>query len=200
MRDVETLRALLADAQEFYAAHPCCDVQEPIDRIKAALAEPLRPAVATYPWVADENEKIHQRDAERVVDEARAEVEYAYREGGAVLKQQRDEAIKKLGVTLEQLWATEKERDEARAEVERLTQALAMAEQVSGVLCDDCGWAMKFPNEPCRCEVVKQRDVAYQRGAEAMREAAARHFDKTYGVTRNPQEVIRALPIPKETP
>jgi predicted negative regulator of RcsB-dependent stress response len=35
--------------------------------------------------------------------------------GSAVLKQQRDEAVKKLGITLEQLWAAEKQRDEARA-------------------------------------------------------------------------------------
>jgi len=53
-----------------------------------------------------------------------------------------------------------RERDDARAEVERLKQSLAMSEQVSGVLCDDCGWAMKFPGEPCRCEVVKQLDEA----------------------------------------
>jgi len=61
---------------------------------------------------------------------------------------------------LDEYSSTVTERNEARAEVKRLTQALAMANQVSGVLCDDCGWAMKFPNEPCRCEVVKQRDEA----------------------------------------
>jgi len=64
--------------------------------------------------------------AENERDEARAEVETLRAAidgepwGGAVLKQQRDEAIKKLGVTLEQVWAAEKERDEARAEVARL--------------------------------------------------------------------------------
>lgn len=44
------------------------------------------------------------------------------------LRQQRDEAIKRLGDTLAQLWAAEKGRDEARAEVERLRGALELAE------------------------------------------------------------------------
>ncbi len=71
------------------------------------------------------------------------------------------------------------------AEVERLTNDLAMARQVSGELCEACGWAMKFPGEPCRCEMVKWRDEweafkarmteqdasSFRRGAEAMRQA-----------------------------
>jgi hypothetical protein len=92
------------------------------------------------------------------------------------------------------------------AEVERLTNDLAMARQVSGELCEACGWAMKFPGEPCRCELldeverlkereeslVKQvvaqigfigrqaewREGAFKRGAEAMREAVAGHFEE----------------------
>lgn len=41
---------------------------------------------------------------------------------------------------------------------------LCMLKQVSGVLCDKCGWAMKFPNddtnteEPCRCELVEENE------------------------------------------
>jgi hypothetical protein len=123
-----------------------------------------------------------------------------------------------------------RERDEARAEVERLTQSLAMAEQVSGVLCDDCGWAMKFPDEPCRCEIVKQleearaeverlqderariekahvvaltlnRTEAYQRGAEAMREEAATRVDgEGINVGSYFGGIIRALPIPEDEP
>jgi hypothetical protein len=31
-----------------------------------------------------------------------------------------------------------------------------LAEQVSGELCDKCGWAMKFPEEPCRCELLEE--------------------------------------------
>lgn len=44
--------------------------------------------------------------------------------GGAVLKRQRDVAVKQLGVTLEQLWTAEKERDEARVELVSLAQQL----------------------------------------------------------------------------
>lgn len=40
--------------------------------------------------------------------------------------------------------------------VQRLRLEKAMVEQTSGVLCDLCGWAMKFPDEPCRCELVKR--------------------------------------------
>ena len=29
-------------------------------------------------------------------------------------------------------------------------------EQVTGEICDRCGWAMKFPDEPCRCELEKE--------------------------------------------
>jgi hypothetical protein len=70
-------------------------------------------------------------------------------------------------------------------EVARPTNDLAMARQVSGELCEACGWAMKFPGEPCRCETVKWRDEweafkarmteqdasSFRRGAEAMRTA-----------------------------
>jgi hypothetical protein len=70
-------------------------------------------------------------------------------------------------------------------EVEHLTSDLAMARQVSGELCEACGWAMKFPGEPCRCELLKWRDEwevfkthtmeqgtsSFARGAEAMRTA-----------------------------
>jgi hypothetical protein len=85
-------------------------------------------------------------------------------------------------------------------EVERLTNDLAMAQQVSGELCQSCGWAMKFPGEPCRCELLakverltaereilheltdkasaeqaqKAREDAFARGAEAMRRAVLR--------------------------
>ncbi len=68
-------------------------------------------------------------------------------------------------------------------EVERLKNDLAMARQVSGELCEACGWAMRFPGESCRCELVKWRDEweafkahtmeqgasSFARGAEAMR-------------------------------
>ena len=33
---------------------------------------------------------------------------------------------------------------------------LCMLKQVSGELCDKCGWAMKFPEELCRCELEEE--------------------------------------------
>lgn len=29
-------------------------------------------------------------------------------------------------------------------------------DQTKGELCDKCGWAMKFPGEPCRCELERE--------------------------------------------
>lgn len=59
---------------------------------------------------------------------------------------------------------------EARDQVERLIQELAMALQVSGELCNNCGWAMKFPDELCRCELEK--DIAKERAtSERYKEA-----------------------------
>ncbi len=49
--------------------------------------------------------------------------------------------------------------DDLRAlldEVERLKNELAMTQQVSGELCEKCGWAMRFPNELCRCELQSE--------------------------------------------
>ena len=46
-----------------------------------------------------------------------------------------------------------------RKEVEELKQKLLMLEQVSGTLCDKCGWAMKFPGESCRCELQMQVEM-----------------------------------------
>ena len=109
-------------------------------------------------------------------------------------------------------------------EVERLENDFAMARQVSGELCEACGWAMKFPGEPCRCELLAQverltadplpaaawvREVeraAFARGAEAMREAAAQacevspiHGQKTT-TARRYADAIRALPVPEDKP
>jgi len=38
--------------------------------------------------------------------------------------------------------------------------------QVSGVLCEKCGWAMRFPDEPCRCELADALEAAQARIAE----------------------------------
>ena len=115
------------------------------------------------------------------------------------------------------------------AEVERLRDAHAMAVQVSGELCEKCGWAMKFPGEKCRCELLAEverltadplpaaawvREVeraAFTRGAAAMREAAAAHFEELAWQQRFAGDFfmspvheasaqrIRALPDPEDT-
>lgn len=40
--------------------------------------------------------------------------------------------------------------------VKRLRFEKALLVQVSGELCDECGWAMKFPDAPCRCELERE--------------------------------------------
>jgi len=35
---------------------------------------------------------------------------------------------------------------------------LAAVKQTMGELCESCGWAMRFPGQPCRCEL--ERDLA----------------------------------------
>lgn len=46
--------------------------------------------------------------------------------------------------------------DQRVKETSELRQKLASVEQVSGELCEKCGWAMKFPAEPCRCELERE--------------------------------------------
>jgi hypothetical protein len=35
----------------------------------------------------------------------------------------------------------------------QLERELAAANQIMGELCESCGWAMRFPDQPCRCEL-----------------------------------------------
>jgi chromosome segregation ATPase len=49
-----------------------------------------------------------------------------------------------------------RERDEWRDKYYAL-------DQTAGELCESCGWAFKIPGEPCRCEVVRERDEARAR-------------------------------------
>jgi hypothetical protein len=97
---------------------------------------------------------------------------------------------------------------EQEREVERLTNDLAMARQVSGELCEKCGWAMKFPGESCRCELVKWRDEweafkarmtqqdasSFRRGAEAMRDALLQRVSWGSDLA----DRIRAEPVPED--
>jgi hypothetical protein len=52
--------------------------------------------------------------------------------------------------------------ESAQAELAATKTELAHVVQVSGVLCEKCGWAMKFPDEPCRCEL--EAELAAVRG------------------------------------
>lgn len=56
-----------------------------------------------------------------------------------------------------------RERDEWRDKFLALNQT-------AGELCNACGWAFRIPGEPCRCEVVKERDEA-RAEAERLRTA-----------------------------
>lgn len=98
----------------------------------------------------------------------------------------------------------ERERDSARAEVERLKTALAGAEN-----------SIKAHNEHeerLRSEASELAQEAYQRGAEAMREEAARKLqnsieavdgflpDHTTELLQRIQSRIRALRLPEDRP
>jgi hypothetical protein len=45
---------------------------------------------------------------------------------------------------------------ELEEQVEQLKQKLLESEQTKGLLCEKCGWSMKFPDEPCRCELEEK--------------------------------------------
>jgi len=38
----------------------------------------------------------------------------------------------------------------------QLERELAAAKQIMGELCESCGWAMRFPDQPCRCELERE--------------------------------------------
>ena len=52
----------------------------------------------------------------------------------------------------------EKEIRNLKEQVDSLKLELRCSEQTKGELCNDCGWSMKFPDEPCRCELVKENE------------------------------------------
>ena len=38
----------------------------------------------------------------------------------------------------------------------QLERELAAANQIMGELCESCGWAMRFPDQPCRCKLERE--------------------------------------------
>ena len=70
---------------------------------------------------------------------------------------------------------------ELEEQVVQLKQKLLEAEQTKGVLCDKCGWSMKFPDEDCRCELEEK--LLYKQ----------RRFDKLWDLCNDTQYTTVAL-------
>jgi hypothetical protein len=54
------------------------------------------------------------------------------------------------------------EREAAKAAIKVLQRELAAAKQIMGELCESCGWAMRLPDQPCRCELERELAEARQ--------------------------------------
>jgi chromosome segregation ATPase len=144
------------------------------------------------------------RELERERDEARAEMERLRRERDAAISElahMHDEYTRIRSADADQREMTMtcvmlvKERDEARAEAERLRREL---ERAGSRECDA---------PACNCGAWHHREhprVVFRRGAEAMREACAQQFGESQPASRlwacrEAADVIRALPIPEES-
>jgi hypothetical protein len=55
-----------------------------------------------------------------------------------------------------------------RETCEQLERELAAAKQIMGELCESCGWAMRFPDQPCRCELERELADMTQRRDELL--------------------------------
>jgi len=66
--------------------------------------------------------------------------------------------------------------------VVRAENELAAAKQIMGELCESCGWAMRFPGQPCRCELEREL-------AEAKEYAAYEITQEVHGL-REQRDVI----------
>lgn len=75
-------------------------------------------------------------------------------------RRERDDAREQLYLTKAELgrWV-DRETKAVRERDEWRDKFLAL-NQTAGELCNACGWAFRIPGEPCRCEVVKERDEA----------------------------------------
>jgi DNA-binding protein H-NS len=54
----------------------------------------------------------------------------------------------------------ERERNDYHERLSAAQRELAAVKQTMGELCESCGWAMRLPDEPCRCELERERDEA----------------------------------------
>jgi hypothetical protein len=211
MNEIEKLRALLAEAHDRlrkarYLTPVTMSEQigDLVGRIDAALAEPvgecarcetLRDLADKAAWAQGDAQR-RMIEAQKQRDEARSEVERLR----ALFDLTRHQVADALGVDRGHGWTAlsiearqiqqarikaEAERDEARAEVERLKGVLdviraarsllgQLRDHVSDHACDEL--LSILSDEPMDADGNRYRspsEMAYQRGAEAMREAAA---------------------------
>jgi sulfite reductase beta subunit-like hemoprotein len=75
---------------------------------------------------------------------------------------------------------------ELEEQVEQLKQKLLETEQTKGLLCDKCGWSMKFPDESCRCELEEK--LAYK----------DKRFDKLWDLCCSTEFTCKALKMFEE--
>ena len=234
MSEVEKLRALLAEALDAIIGCECdtpneCDEPSHLPlEIKAALAEPV---VKGLDVVELEDAALDAEDGRR-----RAEVSLA-----EALSSARSWEIHTHAANLRAERA-EKERDEARAEVERLrgeaaawkahseaaekfrqsavAEAEAEVEQLKvfasrlyAAAIPGVTFATQYEDlmiENVRDGTADRERNAYRRGAEAMREAAAKEVFAFYGWSKdnettrtdikNLAELIDDLPVPEDKP
>jgi DNA repair exonuclease SbcCD ATPase subunit len=72
-----------------------------------------------------------------------------------------DRVVRQESELAEANYQVEKYAAEARQAIDAYEAAfveLAAVKQTIGELCESCGWAMRFPGQPCRCEL--ERDLA----------------------------------------
>jgi hypothetical protein len=50
----------------------------------------------------------------------------------------------------------ERERNDYHERLSAAQRELAAVKQTIGELCESCGWAMRLPDEPCRCELERE--------------------------------------------
>jgi hypothetical protein len=95
--------------------------------------------------------------------------------------------IKELEEQVEQLKKIFRDSEEENSTlIEQLKQKLLETEQTKGLLCGKCGWSMKFPEEPCRCELEEK--LIYK----------DRRFDKLWDLCCNFEFTCKALKMFEE--
>jgi len=74
-----------------------------------------------------------------------------------------DRVVRQESELAEANYQVEKYAAEARQAIDAYEAAfveLAAVKQTIGELCESCGWAMRFPGQPCRCELERELAAA----------------------------------------